>query len=149
MLGCFHTKSRFHLFVLVVLGWALTLTGCATYKNFGPFEIKGTQLKVKIHSKLKEVSSGSSTSGFLGGNYVGIGTQGGIGQSQFYGHFLVKNIGNTTIQGGEIVLTVDWGDKETSKVLYYQRLNPKQEEKIYFVMKSSLSNNIVWRFNIY
>ena len=126
----------------------LSLSSCVTYKKFGPFNVQGTRLKVKLHSKFEEIYSRSSSSGFVGGNYVGIGSADGIRESQFYGHFLIKNEGDTTAYGGKIVLYVDWGGGETSKEIYYQRLAPKQKQKIHFVMRGPLSNNIVWRFTI-
>ena len=127
----------------------LSLPSCVTYKKYGPFNVQGARIKVKIHSKLGEIYSHSSSSGIVAGRYVGIGSADGVRESQFHGHFLVKNEGDTTAYGGKIILYVDWGSGETSKELYYQQLEPKQKQKVHFVMRGPLSNNIVWRFTIH
>ena len=97
---------------------------------------------------MQEITTGSSAAGVVGTSWVGQGSKYGVEQSQFRGHFVVKNVGLTTVQGGKIILTVDWGGQETSKTLKYPMIQPKENAKIYFVMTGPLSNNIVWRFTI-
>ena len=64
---------------------------------------------------MQEITTGSSAAGVVGTSWVGQGSKYGVEQSQFRGHFVVKNVGLTTVQGGKIILTVDWGNQETFK----------------------------------
>ena len=97
---------------------------------------------------MQEITTGSSAAGVVGTSWVGQGSKYGVEQSQFRGHFVVKNVGLTTVQGGKIILTVDWGNQETSKTLKYPMILPNENAKVHFVMTGPLSNNIVWRFTI-
>jgi len=143
--------SNSPLLILKIIPLLLTLflTSCATTKSFGPYQVQGKQLKVRIKSKVQEITTGASAAGVAGTSWVGLGSKYGVKQSQFRGHVLVENVGLTTVQGGKIILTVDWGGQETSKTLNYPMVLPKKKAKVYFVMTGPLSNNIVWHFTIH